>query len=227
MWRTALVFEGRSAGASAFLAEALCCAGSTEMGPRGKKTGSRPRSEADPQHARVGRARRRRAPRRRQPEPAARAHPGGGGLSPQPAQCGAAAQVGLNPPSEPRAAPDPDPAGGRGGAGGRRVWEAGAAAAAPPEAGGGAGVRRGCCGAPGGRRRSGRPGRLLRRRRRLRGTRRRSRSWKTAAGGSARGIRTRGAAEGWATRGRWGSPLQRVEADDLGPLDGVWMIQSH
>ena len=24
-----------------------------------------------------------------------------------------------------------------------------------------------------------------------------------------------------------GSPLQRVEADDLGPLDGVWMIQSH
>ena len=106
-------FEGRTAGASAFLAEALCCAGSTEMGPRGKKTGSRPRSEADPQHARVGRARRRRAPRRRQPEPAARAHPGGGGLSPQPAQCGAAAQVGLNPPSEPCAAPDPDPAGGR------------------------------------------------------------------------------------------------------------------
>jgi hypothetical protein len=119
---------------------------------------------------------------RRQPEPAARAHPGGGGLSPQPAQ------VGLNPPSEPRAAPDPDPTGGR------RVWEAGAAAAAQEEAAGDPEAEqeledgRGQVGA------------------------RDSNAGRGRGAGDARAM---------------GSPLQRVEADDLGPLDGVWMIQSH
>jgi len=75
MWRTALIFEGRSAGASAFLAEALCCAGCGSASGRGRLPFFFPHGPISA-GARCPRA-------------------GGGGLSPQPAQGGAAAQVGF------------------------------------------------------------------------------------------------------------------------------------